>query len=438
MRGSRSLIAVAACAAVLALPDVALATLAAPGRIVDRDGVVYRRTSAGPKFHPLLSFQSLNAELNAGHRVRANRLARVLIARARPRGRALVWEYDFRYAGNPAPWSSGMAQAVGAEALARAGRMRAARRAYIALRQGLLARPNGVTWIRLYSFSTVPVLNAQLQSALSLRRYARLADDPRAALLARRLLAGADALFPRFETACWSRYSLDGREAPASYHRYVGELITRVVAISPGRAWRERAEHFYASQRRPALGVRHTPRTLYPVPVDRFRDRGLFAFSLSKCAWVTLQVGKRTTTAWYPPGRHEIRWRPRRIPGNYPVRLTAVDSYGRRKTLRLPPLVIRRDQVAPRVRAIARGPQLRWLARDAATPWLRLTVELHRPGARLRLPVGRTPLQGTAELPVLPWPARAVLIASDSSGNTTRVALGEVRLLGRLGGPVIP
>lgn len=409
----------------------AFAPAASPAaRIHDANGVAYRSFGGAPRFHPLLSFQALNGHMDANRRVKAARLAGALLRRARRDGNALVWEYPFSYQGHAAGWRSGMAQAVAAEALARAGHVRAARRAFLAV-DDLLARPNGVPWIKLYSFSSVPVLNAQLQSALSLRRYAKIARDRRAARLSARLLAAADVLFPRFETACWSRYSLEGREAPASYHRYVGELLMRVAARAP--AWRRRAAHIYASQRRPVLAGARAPRTLYPVPVDGFRDRGTFSFWLSKCAWVTLRVGRyRSVRAWYPPGRHEIAWRPRGTPGNYPVRLSARDADGRTSRLRLPDLVVRRDYAPPRIAAEVDGPRLHWRAYDRTTPWVRVAVQLSVGRSSVTLPLGRRPLRGKAAVPTLPWSASGVLVVSDSSGNSTRVRLGEIGPLGRI------
>ena len=275
---------------------------AAGDRVLDRNGVVYRHAPDGRlRFHPLLSFQQLNAYMDAGRRRDAGRLARALIKRGRRVGGALVWDYRFKYAGAEPGWRSGMAQAVAAEALARAGYHRAARRAFFAVDE-LLARPAGYPWIRLYSFNSLPVLNAQLQSALSLRRYGRIVHDRRAIRMSIRLIAAADMLFPRFETACWSRYSIDGREADSLYHRYVGELVMRVARITRSASWRARASRFYASQRRPQLAPGRGLPTLFPVPVDGFRDTARISFWLSKCAWVTLHVGRRETRAWFSRG----------------------------------------------------------------------------------------------------------------------------------------
>ena len=426
----------AASAFVLCFVAVCAAALApradAGRRVSDRNGVVFREVDGALRFHPLLSFQALNAQLDSGRRVRASRLARALLARARRNGRTLVWDYRFEHAGHAAPWRSGMAQAVAAEALARAGYRRAARQAFGALGHGLVARAHGATWIRLYSFSPIVVLNAQLQSAVSLRRYAALTGDRRAGRLAARLLAGADRLYPRFETACWSRYALDGTESTPLYHRYVGELAMRIARETRARSWRERAARLYATLHRPALAAGRAAGTVYPVPADGFRDSATLSFWLSKCSWVTLRVGSRETRAWYPPGRHRLVWRPRGVPGDYRVRVSAVDAEGRRAAIELPKLVVRRDRRAPRVSLAVAGPRLRWHARDAGTPWLRFALVLRAGGDRVVFPLGRHAHRGLLTLSP-PWRGNGVLLVSDSSGNTRRVRLGAIGVLGKLG-----
>ena len=426
---------VAAAAAVAAALASPASDAHAQPRVLDRNGVVYRPAPNGRlRFHPLLSFQQLNGYVDANRRRAAGGLARALIARGRRVRAALVWDYRFPHAGAAPPWRSGMAQAVAAEALARAGYVRAARRAFFAV-PPLLARPYGQPWVRLYSFDSLAVLNAQLQSALSLRRYGRIARDRRAIRLSIRLIAAADMLFPRFETACWSRYSLDGLEATPLYHRYVGELVMRVADVTRSASWRARAARFFASQRRPRLVRGRGLPTLFPVPADGFRDSARISFWLSKCAWVTLRVGRRETRAWFPRGWQEILWRPRRIPGNYAASLSAVDNLGRRTTIKLRPIVIRRDLRPPDVRVASAGRALRWRARDRATPWVRLSLALDSSGGRFVLPLGRMPLRGSTSLPAIPWRGSGTLLVSDSSGNTTPVRLGEVGPLGRLGGP---
>jgi hypothetical protein len=187
--------------------------------------------------------------------------------------------------------------------------------------------------------------------------------------------------------------------------------------------------------RRPILARGRGLPTLFPVPAEGFRDTARVSFWLSKCAWVTLRVGRRETREWFPRGWQEIVWRPRGIPGNYPASLSAVDNLGRRTTIRLRPFVIRRDRRSPEVRVAAGAQELRWRARDGATPWVQLALALDSTGGRLVLPLGQKPLRGSTLLPPVPWRGAAELLVSDSSGNTTRVELGEMGPLGRLGGP---
>ena len=137
------------------------------------DGVVYRSGwGYGLQFHPLANMVRLNVDAAAGRTAKTARLAAALVARAVPRKEGRVWEYYFPYGGGSPPWTAEMPQAVGAQALSRAGRLlkrptfyTAARRAFRAI-QGtslLMSTGNG-PWVRHYSFSSMMVLNAQLQS----------------------------------------------------------------------------------------------------------------------------------------------------------------------------------------------------------------------------------------------------------------------------------
>ena len=111
------------------------------------DGIVYRWFwSHGYVFHPLANFAKLNLEAAAGNAEVTERHAAALLLRATPVAGKLVWQYEFPFASGRAPWASGMAQAVAAQALARAGNLLgdpalldAADRAYASL-PGLLSR----------------------------------------------------------------------------------------------------------------------------------------------------------------------------------------------------------------------------------------------------------------------------------------------------------
>jgi len=402
---------------------------AAPGGadVHDADGLVYRWFAGGGfRFHPLASFAALNQQAAAGRYRRAVRLAYALLARARPRGGGLVWESYFPWAGGRAPWTSGMTQAVAAQALARVGFRRDAHLAYRGLSAGLLASTEAGPWVRLYSFWDAAVLNAHLQAALSLREYARRTGDGEAAALAFGLRRSASRLMPRFDTGFWTRYSLHGQEAPLSYHRYVVELLWKLGRRTDERRWGQWAARFRDYWRKPPeLRARGRRTAAYPVPADGFRDRAVIRFWLSKPARVTLRVGGTLRTAFLQPGRRAFFWSPgRRSARAYPVRLSAVDRVGNRGQHWLPPVQVRRDTVAPTIRATAARGRLRWRAHDDATPWLRLRAVLYRGQERRRLELGRRPLSGSVRLPVRGPGWRTIVLAADSSGNGRLLSLG--------------
>ena len=219
------------------------------------DGVVYRYFPGhGYQFHPLASFAALAAAVTAGHVDVARRIADAMVGRAVPIGRMLVWEYYFPFAG-PDRWTSGFAQASGADALARAGKMlgdarlsRAARRAFAAIPAAYLQPIAGGSWIREYSFSPMLTLNAQLQTFLLLSDYARVSGDGGARAVAGRMETAARALLPRFDTGCWSRYSLGGAPASTHYHAYHISLLRKVAALTGDPSWAVVAARWEAYQ----------------------------------------------------------------------------------------------------------------------------------------------------------------------------------------------
>ena len=222
---------------------------AAPKDIRDADGIVYRQFVAnhGYQFHPIAAFARLNSLARRGKREAVARLAPALAERGVPSGRALVWEYYFPFGGS-ARWSSGFAQAVAAQALARSGKLLGdtrllaeAQAAYRGLQRGLLLQPRGMLWIREYSFSDMAILNAHLQSLISLREYESISHDPQTAATIARLDASAQALLPEFDTGCWSRYSLGGSPASLHYHSYHVSLLEQLAEQSGEALWRDTA-----------------------------------------------------------------------------------------------------------------------------------------------------------------------------------------------------
>src|SRR3954465_13287067 len=215
------------------------------------DGTWYRAfPGIGFQFHPLEEFGKLNNFVAQKNSARAAQLAQALVDRSVVRGGGLAREYYFRFEGGRPPWISGMAQAVAAQALSRAGTLladptltAASQRVYRTV--PLLTRPVQTgPWIRLYAFNNATVLNAQLQTIVSLQDYATQTGDQAAVNLASRLQAAAAGLLPRFDTGYWSLYALGGGEAPLGYHKYVVRLLAILVRRTQDPTLATYAQHF--------------------------------------------------------------------------------------------------------------------------------------------------------------------------------------------------
>ena len=224
-------------------------------------GLVFQHyAGVGFRFQPLLSFAALNRTVSHRRPIAARRLAAALLARAVRSGDALYWEYDFSYQGGPAPWRSGFAQAVAAQALARAGVMlrdpllgAAAAASFRGLRTLLMPLAGG-SWIREYGFTEQVILNAQLQSIVSLESYAAIAKSAAARRVVTDLLVATRRLLPSFDVGCWSRYELGGAAATIHYQLYHVELLRQLAATHASRIWRDTAVRW--SRCLPALARR--------------------------------------------------------------------------------------------------------------------------------------------------------------------------------------
>jgi hypothetical protein len=399
----------------------------------DEEGVVYRAFPGhGLQFHPLANFAKLNTYLGANRLEEAGLLGLALAARGVPKVDSLAWEYGFQFGSGRAPWTSGMAQAVAAQAFARAyvklgdpAFAAAARKAFRAI-PGKLVRPlpEGL-FIRLYSFSDLAVLNAHLQAVVSLEDYALTLEDPEGQNVAGQLRASAAALLPRFDTGAWSLYALGANESTLDYHRYVISLLKRIGARNKDPFWTDYGNRFAAYEDvPPILTPAAAGPAAYPSPLDGFRDNAEVRFTLSKISRVTIAVGSARRTVLSGRGLKAIEVYPGRVPpGTYPVTVSAVDLAGNRSEVELPPATVKRDTVPPAVTARLAGKRLVWQARDAETPWLDLRLRLV--GARQRLvSLGHKPLRGSMRLSPKPGVWNTTLIARDSSGNRTEVPLG--------------
>ncbi|HKT45538.1 MAG TPA: D-glucuronyl C5-epimerase family protein [Gaiellaceae bacterium] len=408
--------------------------------VSDAEGVVYRWFPyTGLEFHPLASFSALANAASSHDTAKTRALADALMARAIPRtGRRLIWEYSFPYGGGRPPWASGMAQALAAQALARAGALLgdrnltvAAARAYDAV-PWLLSETSAGPWIRLYGFDREIILNAQLQTIVSLSEYGRTTGNSGATALAQRLTTAAKTFLPRFDTGDWSLYSLGGVHASLGYEQYVTELLARLAAQTLDPFWVDAAQRFKHYLAAPQVVEGTPPPTLYPQPQDGWLDTASIPITLSQRSSVTVAVGGKVLTYRFSRGTHVVRWTPPPTlpPGTYPVTVSAVSYVGRRARVQLAPIVVAWDTAPPQgLTAQLAGAALTWQTTDPGTPSLHLVLQLTDPtGASppQTLDLGQQPVSGTAtvSLPAGTWDA--TLLATNSAGQTATLDLGMV------------
>ena len=294
--------------------------------IADSDGLVYRYFAGRCfEFHPLAEFGALNARIAAGDAAGTEVLADALIARGVfQHGGGVGWEYYFDFSGGRAPWLSGMAQAVAAQAFARAATLvperstaylRAAHNAYDVIPRRLLTSVAAGPWIRLYAFQSLVVLNAQLQTVISLRDYATATQDTAAATLATRMQNAAAATLPRFDTGYWTYYSLAHEPSPLDYQQYVVQLLAKLAASDARFAAARTRIAAYAKQP-PAFMVTNAALGALRLWVSKPST-----VQIDSAAGPTRRIsvaGGWTTVAGKEPTR----------PGVYPVRVTATDWAG--------------------------------------------------------------------------------------------------------------
>ena len=143
---------------------------------------------------------------------------------ASTRGGSKAWEYWFPFGGGYPPWASGMAQATGMQALARAAVFFAEPRFMDGRRAGARAVPSSrrrsacgshagaaTTTCSTRSRPGLRVLNAFLQAITGLHDYAKLNDDRRARRLFRAGDREARRETPRYDTGSWSYYALPNK-----------------------------------------------------------------------------------------------------------------------------------------------------------------------------------------------------------------------------------
>jgi D-glucuronyl C5-epimerase C-terminus len=401
------------------------------------DGIVYRYFPGRClEFHPLASFGALNADIAAKDAARTQTLAEALIARGvHEAGGGIGWEYDFDYAGGHAPWLSGMAQAVAAQALSRAAALvpslsssltAQARAAFQTISPGLLTQTAAGPWIRLYGFNKAVVLNAQLQSVISLEAYAKTAQDATAAALATRMQNAAASMLGRFDTGFWSDYDLAGTPSPLNYQKFVNQLLKKLGPLDPRFASASQRFATYLTQ----------------PPAFRVANAGLgqVRFWLSKPSSVQLNSGAGPTrrlsldAGWHTVGSQEPKHT-----GIYGVSVKATDFAGNAASFDALPIV-RVVGAAPPKKKTSKAPRL--AAPTAPAPTFTVGAGLDDPAqaplaAQLGVqtvrmgiawPVGSTVPDPTAIAALQQLPGGTSLVLELDTGtipadDTTRAAL---------------
>ena len=303
--------------------------------ITDSDGVVYRYFAGGFEFHPLANFGALNAAALSKNVTATTLLANALAARGVPEpGGGVGFEYDFDFADGRAPWLSGFAQAVAAQAFARAAEIDTADSskllaiAHAAFRtiQGRLVRQTAFgPWIKLYGFDQEIVLNAQLQSAISLASYARLTSDAAAGTLAAELTTAAVRALPSFTTGYWSYYELPRDPSPLSYQDYVVDLLQTLAS----------------TDQRFAAAASAFARFGTEPPSFRLADAGVGAVSFWVSQPSTVRVSALGTSRWLAVtgGWHTVSWQLPAQAGIFPVTIHATDWAGNGASVEALPIV---------------------------------------------------------------------------------------------------
>jgi peptidoglycan hydrolase-like protein with peptidoglycan-binding domain len=218
-----------------------------PSDIAGSDEVLYRfKPDHGFQFHPLGNFAKLNKLVKRGRREKVGRLSDALLARSIPTRDGIIWEYYFSSSGGPARWASGFAQAIAAQSLARSGDLLSKpallKQAHAAFRPILTTFSTEVAggrWILELGFSETLILNAQLQSLVSLMGYADVSRNADARGLVTELETATRALLPEFDNGCWSLYSFGRWPASLHYHTYHVALLKQLAERTGSPFWAE-------------------------------------------------------------------------------------------------------------------------------------------------------------------------------------------------------
>jgi D-glucuronyl C5-epimerase-like protein len=200
----------------------------------------------GLQIQPLANFGKANAAWSTC-KGKADRTCTILrthldamIALAAKRGTFTTWEYYFDFEGGVPPWTSGMSQGTGVQALSRAYNLTGVAKyrdvATAALAAFETAPPVGVaqpatsgTHYLMYSYApSLFIFNGFLQALVGLDDYRDYTGDARGTTLFRAGHSHARWLVPQSDTGVWSRYSLGGPQSTREYHVLLRDILANL------------------------------------------------------------------------------------------------------------------------------------------------------------------------------------------------------------------
>jgi hypothetical protein len=282
-----------------------------------------------------------------------------MVPMAAQRDGALAWEYYFDFGGGAPPWTSGMAQATGIQALSRAGQ-RLGDAVYLeTARQALklfsmappvgvrLTTPVGARYL-LYSFAPGEiVVNASVQTLVALHDYAQITQSAGAGRLYRAGDRQARLDVRAGDTGAWSLYQLGGAESDLSYHELLTGFLHNLCDRTQTEIYCTTAAGYTRDLKQPPTLELLTRRL-------RARRSALVRFELSKVSRVGMTIRRErdakvvlSTSASVSRGAHAYGWPVPATPGTYDVTLTGTDLAGNtgRATGTIEVLAARRPRV---------------------------------------------------------------------------------------------
>jgi D-glucuronyl C5-epimerase C-terminus len=286
----------------------------------------------GLQLHPLSTFKKANALHGFCERgepecdeAALRRILDEMTALAVKRGRRFIaWEYLFYFGGGYPPWMSGMAQATGIQAFARASRL-LGEPSYVETAKRALGAfetlpPSGVRTtgpaggVHYLQYSFAPrlwIFNAFLQSLIGLHDFAEITGDQRARRLYDQAEPEARKEVPLSDVGDWSRYSYAGNESTAEYHELLREFLQSMCTRRLGAEYCEYARRYRGYQVDPPVLTYRGPDTgTVDTPVA-------LSFNVSKLSAIEVTVSRPdgrvvfSRLATFRRGTGSFAWTPR-------------------------------------------------------------------------------------------------------------------------------